>query len=69
MVAKLMEMAPAMSPGTEASKSPTLLGTVAGQVMGTAGYMAPEHVSPARTEPLDRWLGRPTRRASVPVPR
>ena len=28
--------------GTDASMSPTLLGTKAGEVMGTAGYMAPE---------------------------
>ena len=41
---KLMEMAPAISPGTDASKSPTMLGTVAGQVMGTAGYMAPGQI-------------------------
>ena len=39
-LAKLTEVA-AMS-GSNASMSPTLLGTVAGQVMGTAGYMAPE---------------------------
>ncbi len=43
-LAKLTEAAPAMSPSGEASKSPTMIGTVAGQVMGTAGYMAPEQV-------------------------
>ena len=42
-LAKLTEMA--ASTGTSASMSPTMLGTVAGQVMGTAGYMAPEQVN------------------------
>ncbi|HEX9701003.1 MAG TPA: protein kinase [Acidobacteriota bacterium] len=37
-LAKLTEVAPA---ATE-SASPTVIGTVAGQMMGTAGYMAPE---------------------------
>ncbi len=41
-LAKLTEVA-AGSPGG-ATQSPTMMGTVAGQVMGTAGYMAPEQV-------------------------
>ena len=42
-LAKLTEMA--APTGISASMSPTMLGTVAGQVMGTAGYMAPEQVN------------------------
>jgi len=42
-LAKLTEMA--APTGSSASMSPTMLGTVAGQVMGTAGYMAPEQVN------------------------
>jgi Tol biopolymer transport system component len=41
-LAKLTEAAPPS--GADASMSPTVLGTVAGQVMGTAGYMAPEQI-------------------------
>jgi serine/threonine protein kinase len=44
-LAKLTEVA---APSASAiSMSPTMLGTVAGQVMGTAGYMAPEQSSVA----------------------
>ncbi len=42
-LAKLTEIAPAMS--GSASMSPTFLGTIAGQIMGTAGYMSPEQVN------------------------
>ncbi len=42
-LAKLTEVAVSGSPGG-ATQSPTMMGTVAGQVMGTAGYMAPEQV-------------------------
>ena len=41
-LAKLTELA--APGGSGISMSPTALGTVAGQVMGTAGYMAPEQV-------------------------
>ena len=42
-LAKRTEVAVTGSPGG-ATQSPTMMGTVAGQVMGTAGYMAPEQV-------------------------
>jgi serine/threonine-protein kinase len=42
-LAKLTEMA--APTGSSASMSPTMLGTVAGQVMGTAGFMAPEQIN------------------------
>ena len=43
-LAKLTEVSVTGSPGG-ATQSPTMMGTVAGQVMGTAGYMAPEQVN------------------------
>lgn len=42
-LAKLVEIAVG-SGDQSASMSPTVLGTVAGQMMGTAGYMAPEQI-------------------------
>ncbi len=42
-LAKLTEVAAPAGGGL--SMSPTMLGTVAGQVLGTAGYMAPEQVN------------------------
>ncbi|MGD8817118.1 MAG: protein kinase, partial [Acidobacteriota bacterium] len=42
-LAKLTEVS--ATAGSSASMSPTMLGTVAGQIMGTAGYMAPEQVN------------------------
>ncbi len=47
-LAKLTEPA---TGGVDASMSPTMLGTMAGQVMGTAGYMSPEQVE---GRPVDR---------------
>lgn len=45
-LAKLTELSVlGTSSGPEVSASPTVLGTVAGQVLGTAGYMAPEQVA------------------------
>ncbi len=41
-LAKLMEGGAALR--SDSAESPTMLGTVAGQIMGTAGYMAPEQV-------------------------
>jgi serine/threonine protein kinase len=42
-LAKLLEM-PSVGSGTDPAASPTAIGTMAGVVMGTVGYMAPEQV-------------------------
>ena len=48
-LAKLTELSAASGPGG-ATMSPTMVGTMAGQVMGTAGYMAPEQVGGAEVD-------------------
>jgi len=47
-LAKLTEP---LAGGPQLSMSPTVLGTVAGQVMGTAGYMSPEQVNAEDIDP------------------
>ncbi len=50
-LAKLTELSMAASGAAGQTLSPTVMGTVAGQIMGTAGYMAPEQIEGRQADP------------------